>query len=333
MSERWQGELTKLRRAELPEGLWSRAQEGSRMAGLPPRDPAPRWVGVAAVLVIALVVGLVWSRIGPAGDGAPLSGPDVVDVPARGQVAPVFTLDGRPVFVVHHEDGTVGVVDGFSSHHPWGFDDLNVWCPSTRRFVEGAHLAQFDESGTWVDGGPAPFGLVTYDVEVVTRDAGGNPETIKIGAANEPDAARSASETDPATYPPFCPGLDEGSTQLIGHTFEDEDVFDTPADAVRAMPAGYVAARGTLMVNLPDGDPTAEPSEPWARLCASIENGECVDGAPVVNLDIIGLELNVLRPNPGSAYEEPQIWITRVRSGVLTGLAGVYPEDLNSIPR
>lgn len=323
MTEHWQRELTKLRRAELPDGLWTRALEGPRMGALPPRDPGPRWVGVAAVVVLALVVGLVLVRVGSGSGGTSLAGPGVIDVPARGDVAPVFMTDGHPVFVVHHVDGTVGVVDAISSHHPWGFDDMNGWCPSNREFVEIAHEAHFDEHGTWVDGGPAPYGLVTYDVDVVTRASNGDPATIRIGAANEPDAAHSASETDPATYPAFCPGIEEGTTALVRHTFTDEEIFDTPAEAVRAAPTGYVAVRGTLLVDLPDGNPANTPGgNPWAQLCASIDQGECIDGAVVVNIDAIGLTLNVLRPNPGTAYEEPQVWLTTVRSGVLAGLGG-----------
>ena len=141
---------------------------------------------VTAFAVFALAGLLVWKVFGPVGNGRSLAGPDVLEVPARGDVAPVFLPDGRPIFIVHHEDGTVSVVDAFSSHRAWGFEELNVWCPTTREFVEWAHEAHYDEYGHWVSAGPAPTGVQIFAFDVVGRDAAGDPASIRVGAIQHP---------------------------------------------------------------------------------------------------------------------------------------------------
>jgi hypothetical protein len=126
---------------------------------------------------------LVWRVFAPAGThDRTLSGADVLDVPRAGEVAPVFLADGRPVFIVHHGDGTVSVVDAFSSHVQYGLKDLVAWCPSTRHFVEVAHEARYDEFGNWHSAGPATSGLATFAFEVVERDTSGDPSSIRVGA-------------------------------------------------------------------------------------------------------------------------------------------------------
>ena len=117
---------------------------------------------VVAFAVFALAAFFVWKAF-PAADGPSPAGSDVVTVPPRGETSAVFLADGRPVFVVHHQDGTVSVVDAFSSHRAWGVEELNVWCPSTRQFVEVAHEAHFDEYGRLVRGTGAG-GLETFGV-------------------------------------------------------------------------------------------------------------------------------------------------------------------------
>ena len=61
----------------------------------------------------------------------------------------------------------------------------------------------------------------------------------------------------------------------------EDEIFDTPADAVKAAQTGYVLVRGTLFVDVPGG-------EPWIQLCDSIVDGACVDGAVVTNIDPLG---------------------------------------------
>ena len=106
----------------------------------------------------------------------------------------MFLDDGRPVFVVHHQDGTVSVVDAFSTHRAWGVEELNVWCPTTREFVEVAHEAHFDEYGTLTpDSGPAgKGGVATFAFSVVTSEPSGDPASIQIGQS--PGANHAGSQ-------------------------------------------------------------------------------------------------------------------------------------------
>ncbi len=313
MTERWQREVAKLHRAELPADLWERIAEGPRLQPLSPRGPS-RVVAAATALVLFLAAAaLLWVVFTPFRTTVrTLGGPDVLPVPARGEVSPVLLPDGRPVFVVHHEDGTVSVVDAFSSHRAWGFEELVAWCPSTREFVEWAHEAHFDEHGKWVSAGPAPSGLATFAFQVVERDAAGDPTSIRVGAMQEPDPGGSAPVTDPGR-PPFCPGSGEGGTVEVGtFTIDESRIWDSPAQAVAAQPEGWIAIRGTLSV----------ASDGFVQLCSQISGGLCEDAAVVRGIDGIGLLVNVIRPYPGSAYEEPHLWLARVRGGVLDDLAG-----------
>ena len=255
-----------------------------------------------AVVIAAGAV--LWSVFAPLERApAPLGGSDVVEVPPRGEVSAIFLPDGRPVFVVHHEDGNVSVVDSFSPHRAWGFEELVVWCPSTRHFVEWAHEAHFDEYGRYDSAGPAPTGLATFAFEVVERDEAGDPTSIRVGAMQESDPGRSPPETDPSR-PPFCPPDD----RFLTHTIDGSRIFDPPADAAAAEPHGWIAVRGTLLVSDVDA---------FVQLCAEVRGERCEGGAIVRGIDGVGLLVNVLRPYPGTGYEEPTLWLVRVRDGVI----------------
>jgi hypothetical protein len=311
MAERWQTELAKLRSAELPADLWYRVLEGPRLGPVPPRRPSRVAAAVTAFAVFALAGVLVWKVFSPIGGANPsLGGSDVFAVPAPGDVAPVFLSDGRPVFIVHHEDGSLSVVDAFSSHRAWGFEELNVWCPTTREFVEWAHEAHFDEHGNWSSAGPAPSGIATFAFDVVERDAAGDPASIRIGAMRAPSPGGSAPVTDPSR-PPFCPEADGVSNQVVEHSINSAAMFDTPADAVAAAPDGWFAVRGTLYV----------ASDGFVQLCAQVRGEQCSGGAIVRGIDGVGLMVNVLQPSPGSGYETNRLWLAQDQDGVLTDIA------------
>jgi len=307
MTERWQREMAKLHRAELPADLWERIMEGPRLQPLPSRNPSRVIVAATALALFLAAAALLWVVFTPfRTTGRTFGGPDVIHVPLRGEVSPVFLPDGRPVFVVHHEDGTVSVVDAFSSHRAWGFEEPVVWCPSTRQFVEWAHEAHFDEYGTWVSAGPAPRGLATFAFQVVERDAAGDPTSIRIGAMRAPDPGGSAPITEPSR-PPFCPG-----GEPVTFTVEASQVWDSPAAAVAAQPEGWIAVNGTLSV----------ASDGFVQLCSQISDGRCEGAAVVRGIDGVGLLVNVLLPYPnGTGYEKPHLWLARVRGGVLDDLA------------
>jgi hypothetical protein len=311
MDDRWQDAATRLRQVRPPADLWGRIEEGPQLPPLPPPRRTRVTAAVAALGIFAIVGVVLWAAITPIGDGTnPLAGPDVVTVPPRGDVSAIFLTDGRPVFVVHHEDGSVSVVDAFSSHRAWGFEELNVWCPSTREFVEVAHEARFDEYSNYASVGPAPGGVATFAFTLVELDDRGDPASIEIGAMREPSPEGSAPEVAP-TRPPFCPGVDEGA--IVGHAIPEGAIVRTPAAAVEAAPDGWIPVHGTLLV----------ASDGFVQLCAEIDGERCVDGAVVRGIDGIGLMLNVTRGPDVTAYEEPQVWLARVEGGVLDDIAGI----------
>jgi hypothetical protein len=311
MTERWRTELTKLRAVELPDEVWERVGDGPRLEPVPETQRS-RWVAAAvAVAVFAAAVVIAIRAFAPLGEGpAPLHGPAVTEVPPRGEVAPVFLPGGRPVFVVHHEDGTVSVVDVFSSHRTWGIEGIVVWCPSTREFVEWGHEAHFDEYGTWLRAEPAPSGLRTFGFDVVSRDADGDPASIRIGAIRDADPRGSPLFASLAR-PPLCPAVGDDPNVPVTHTIDESQVDDTPAGVVAAARTGWAPVRGTLMVS----------SDGTVRLCGRIEGERCIDGAIVRGVNGVGLMENVLQPHPGTAFAEPQVWLVKVRDGVIDDTA------------
>jgi hypothetical protein len=328
MDDRYHRELTKLHGGELPDDLWDRVREGPRLAPLAPRGRSRVTAAVVAFAVFGLAAFFMWRAFAESPVSQP-AGSDVVAVPPRGETSAVFLADGRPVFVVHHEDGTVSVVDAFSSHRAWGVEELNVWCPSTRQFVEVAHEAHFDEYGTLTPhSGPAGWGgVATFAFSVVTSDAAGDPGSIRIGQIQEPTTpGRNSGEG----RPPFCPSDDTGPGQatdlisvtgaysgesgmVLAHQFDDDEIWDSPAEAVAAAPTGWVAVRGTLHV----------ASDGFVQLCAQVVDDRCDGGVVVRGVDGIGLYLNVTRFDWVSGYEEPQVWLVQLHDGVIDNPAGV----------
>jgi hypothetical protein len=328
MDDRYRRELTKLHGAELPDDLWDRVLEGPRLASLGPSGRSRVTAAVVAFAVFGLAGFFLWRAFAETPASQP-AGSDVVTVPPRGETSAVFLADGRPVFVVHHQDGTVSVVDAFSSHRAWGVEELNVWCPSTREFVEVAHEAHFDEYGTLTpDSGPAgKGGVATFAFSVETSDAAGDPASIRIGQIQEPTTpGRNSLET----RPPFCPSGDidpDQATDLISvtgaysgesgmvlaHQWADDQIWDSPADAVAAAPTGWVAIRSTLNVD----------SDGFVQLCAQVVDDECQGGVVVRGVDGIGLRFNVTQFDWVSGYEEPQVWLVQIHDGVIDNPAGV----------
>ena len=327
MDDRYRRELTKLHHGEPPADLWDRALEGPRLAPLGPSPRSRVTAAIVAFAIFGLAAGLLWRSF--AEPGHQPAGSNQITVPPRGQTSAVFLDDGRPVFVVHHQDGTVSVVDAFSTHRAWGVEELNVWCPTTREFVEVAHEAHFDEYGTLTpDSGPAGSGgVATFAFSVVESDAAGDPASIRIGQIQEPTTpGRNSGES----RPPFCPSGDidpEQATDLISvtgaysgesgmvlaHQWADDEIWDAPADAVAAAPTGWVAIRSTLHVD----------SDGFVQLCAQVVDDECQGGVVVRGVDGIGLRLNVTGFDWVSGYEEPQVWLVQIHDGVIDNPAGV----------
>jgi hypothetical protein len=323
MDDRYRRELTKLHEGELPADLWDRVLEGPRLTPLAPRGRTRVTAAVVAFAVFGLAAFFLWHAFREGAVSQP-AGSDVVTVPPRGETSAVFLADGRPVFVVHHQNGTVSVVDAFSSHRAWGVEELNVWCPSTREFVEVAHETHFDEYGDR-QAGPAPGGVATFAFEVAETDGVGDPASIVVGEMQEPT---SDPHSGPER-PPFCPASDAdardsglvpvtgaytGETGMVlAHAIDDDQVWDSPAEAVAAAPTGWVAIRSTLHVD----------SDGFVQLCAQVVDDRCEGGVVVRGVDGVGLMVNVTRFDWVSGYEEPQMWLVQIHDGIIDNPAGV----------
>ena len=296
MTERWQRELMKLRGVQAPQDLWERVKVGPGPETLPMRSRArlaAAVIGLAGFLAAAV---LVWMVFAPSrGTPTALHGSDTLTVPPVGETEPVFLADGHPVFVVHHEDGAVSVIDAFSTHVPWGIHELVGWCPSSRTFDEPEHGARFNEFGTYLTG-PAATDLVTYRIFVVR----GEPRRVRV-IGPKPAASRGSGSTA-AVAGPVCQSLSD----LVAISVDPSLAWQEPADAVAAAPEGWIAVQGILRLRAGES----------ARLCPDVEGGQCRSGATVEGIDAGGL----LDTAGLHVYTERDLWLARVEAGHLVDL-------------
>jgi hypothetical protein len=265
----------------------------------PSRRPSPRlrW----AVAVGVFLAGLLVVVLAPWRSGVqPISGSDILEVPLVGGVVAANLPDGRPVFVVHHEDGTVSVVDAFSTHVAYGIGKLVGWCSSSRTFEDPFHGSKWDEFGDYALG-PAPTGLVTYQFSVVPGDQ--NQVQVDGPIPSHPRGFLT-QPSQPAG--PFC----QSTSQMVLPDVLRE-ATSSPADVVAAGFAGWVGVRGVLLATA--GRP--------ARLCAAVAHGVCADAAPVPGVDVTRL-ISALRGLRTSVRIQGP-WIAEVRAGVLMGATRV----------
>jgi hypothetical protein len=236
------------------------------------------WVLTAVVSAGLVVAGTLWVVPSLPGSfesrsAAPtLAGSDIVDVPPRGQAAAVFLEDGNPAFVVTHEDGSVSVVDAFSSHAPWGIEYLVWWCPSGGWFEDPFHGSKYDEHGTYRDGpGPSSLGVFRTDVvepgrlRVRSGTAYVAPRPGQIDSSPPPLGGKNPGVLTPSPFEPvnprgpYCTTADEA----VFHRISSDDV--TSLDAIMDAPDGWTALEGTLVL---------EADQP-VRMCAD-DQMKCV---------------------------------------------------------
>ena len=293
MTERWQRELTKLREApELPADLWDRARSGSR---IPEEGPSrrDRTVVIAVALVVAVAgLAVAWAVVQPFRGKEVPGGLGVVDVPPVGQVAPANLADGRPVFVVHHQDGSIEVVDAFSTHVPYGIGKLVAWCTTSGLFDDVYHGSKWSEYGTYLMG-PAATGLATYRSTI-------EPDGRLIVGSMIPPAPRPDPRAKVQLRGPYCTSPEQLVYPTIAGT-----VSSNPAAVVASAPDGWVALRGSVVAGGPTG----------AQLCpkGEGEGGDCPDGAPVEGIDpALYQEHPHLRVPGAFILRPPQTYIARV---------------------
>lgn len=186
-----------------------------------------RWL---LALVLVLVIGLavvaaivLWPREEPFARFA---------TPRPGEAVAAFLSDGRPVWVIRHEDGSGSVLDAFSTHVPYGINKLTWWCPVSRVIDDPFHGARWDEFGDY-SGGPAPGGLREYAVRV---------EGNELQILDEPVARplRAGNEA-PIEQPYYC-----SEQEALVHDFSDFPEAETPALAASAADGRWRRLHATL---------------------------------------------------------------------------------------
>jgi hypothetical protein len=201
---------------------------------------------------------------------------------------------------VHHKDGSLSVIDGISTHVPWGLAKAVTWCSTSRTFEDVYHGSKWTEDGVYMLG-PAPTGLATYETNVV------GDGTVEVGAQLAPSPRGTATDFTPPG--PFC----NGSPDMI-YASLPSDRFDSPAAAIEASPDGWIAVRGRLAATIP-GDVlcSTDPSQ---------KGPVCADSAWVDGLDL---------PPVGDLPESVTsgLFLARVQDGSLVDLTRV-PRPANS---
>lgn len=200
----------------------------------------PTWAAAAAVLIVVALGALALLDRG--GDrfvtAGPSTGfvPSTLPIPAVGEAVPGQLADGTPVWIVHHEDATISVLDAVSAHRPFGFGQLVGWCASSRGFEDPQHGSQFDEYGRY-RAGPAPSGLSAYPTGPAVDSK------VRVTGPGYPQpSARTAGGENGA--PAEGPGCFEG--------------VPDPGD-----PAGY--QRGTLDLHVLAAEPGVPIDEAMSR--------------------------------------------------------------------
>ncbi len=140
-------------------------------------------------------------------------GTTVLPLPEPGEVLPAHA-NGRPVFVVHAQDGDVRVLDALSPHDPYP-EAMKVlaYCTTSGWFEDPWHGSAFSDNGAWV-GGPAPYGLATHEVVEVGAD------TLTVGTLRSAPARGVLQGTEPTGAACHDDGVDGGTDleALVIHT-------------------------------------------------------------------------------------------------------------------
>jgi hypothetical protein len=194
------------------------------------------WVGAGIVIALLVVLGVVIAS-GLLRRGEPAEA-ITLQRPGRGEVRPDYLPDGTPVWVSGHDDGTVDVLSGFDTHTPLNLGKLNWWCPKARALENPAHGSTWDEYGAKIFG-PAPSGLTSWELSLE-----GSSVILR--------ALRPARPSDaPFVGPPpeergrCIPPEDE----VVYHTFDGWQVWESPTQAVASAPAGWILLSAGLAVD------------------------------------------------------------------------------------
>ena len=209
--------------------------------------------------------------------------------PDPGVTLAAYLDDGRPVFVVRHQNGDISVLDATSTHVSFGVRELNVWCPQGRAFQALSTGGGWDEWGV-LHRGPPPSGLGTFSWKLRLGD-----ETHATGIDVTGFAGRVAGRAKSDGRSMFD-GCDPSN--WLSHTFDGVKRL-TPAAAVASSPSGWVLMRGRI-------------DFAGQRLCS--EDAGCLKPAHVADLQSPGAYPYV------DQIERTADYLARVRDGALVEL-------------
>lgn len=250
-------------------------------------------IGAGLVIVLAVVIGVVIAGFGLLRNEQPE--PIALQRPPAGQVRADYLPDGTPVWVIGHPDGTVDVLSGFDTHTPFNLGKLSWWCRAARAIENPMHGSKWDEYGFKL-GGPAPAGLASWEVNV-------QGSRILLGTIRSAPPLGAPIHGPPEVERKWCMGL---GGDVIVHTFDGWERWDSPSEAVASAPTGWVLIDGSLV---------ALGGE--VRLCAL---DGCDDSALAPNLDAPPPDMPMAEQF-GPLGEGP--FIARVRDGVLIDVTRV----------
>ena len=212
--------------------------------------------------------------------------------PEPGETVAAYLDNGRPVFLVRHQNGDVSVLDATSTHVSFGVRVLNVWCPESRAFQDLRAGGGWDEWGA-LQRGPPPSGLGSFSWQLRLGD-----ETHATGIDVTGFSGRVAGRAKSDGRSMFD-GCDPSN--WLFHTFDGVKPL-TPAAAVASSPNGWVLLRGRI-------------DFAGLRLCS--EDAACLEPADVTDLR-----------SPGdypfmAQVERTADYLARVRDGALVELTWV----------
>lgn len=254
----------------------------------------PARLGIAfAALMIAVIGGVVLVAWLIGGQEREVLGR--LELPAVGEVRPDYLSDGTPVWVVRHDDGDVDVLSGFDTHRPSNVGKVLWWCEQARGLENPEHGAQYDEYGIRI-GGPAasglpPYASTTYGTQVV------------VGALQEAPPFETPHEGPGAQDRDWCRPPEE---DVVFHTFEGWDAWDSPTAAIAAAPSGWILLEGHLALR--DGA---------VVVCGA---AGCSDAVVAANIDPTDADRE-FGPLFGDRF------IAQVHDGELVGVTRVRPAD------